>query len=41
MTPVQATIWLTFMILGALATFGGGVLWMLKISNADPKRKQA
>ncbi|HET8560494.1 MAG TPA: hypothetical protein VFL69_08265 [Marmoricola sp.] len=40
MTPVVATIWLTFMILAALVTFGGGAVWISRISNADHPRKE-
>jgi hypothetical protein len=41
MTPVQAAIWLTCMILAALITFGGGAVLIYRISNADHPRKEA
>jgi hypothetical protein len=41
MSPVAATIWLTFMILAALITFGGGAVWMSHISNQEHPRKPA
>lgn len=41
MSPLAATIWLTFMILSALVTFGGGAVWIWHISNQDHPRRTA